>query len=138
MRLERFFTVGLLVAALLLGCGMPESTVTNQPVVTTHAPATAALPPPVAGSSASSVAAQATTGTQSTLPAEIIAFREKRDACDHFRGEEPYDAKRAAFLAAELARTCTGTDRELAALRKRFAGNAKAIAALKDYEDKIE
>ena len=98
---------------------------------------------PEAAASASAVAAvadarPAAPATQASLPADIVAFRERRDACDHFRGEDAYDAKRAAFLAAEVARTCTGSDRALADLRKHYASDARALAALKDYEDKIE
>ena len=37
-----------------------------------------------------------------------------------------------------MARTCTGTDRELADLRKHFAGDANVMAVLKNYEDRIE
>ena len=98
---------------------------------------------PEAAASASAVAAvadarPAAPATQALLSADIVAFRERRDACDHFRGEDAYDAKRAAFLAAEVARTCTGSDRALADLRKQYASDAQALAALKDYEDKIE
>ena len=75
---------------------------------------------------------------QAPLPAAIVAFRERRDACDHFRGEDAYDPKRAAFLSAEIAKACAGTDKALAELRQRHAGDARALAALKDYEDKVE
>lgn len=72
------------------------------------------------------------------LPAEVAAFRERRDECDHFRGEDPYDAERAAFLSEALTRTCTGTDAELKALRARYAGDPRVLAALADYEDEAE
>ena len=71
-------------------------------------------------------------------PADVVAFRRRRDECDHFRGEEPYDATRAAFLRAALARTCKGTDAQLAALRKRYAGNAALLRALAGYESNVE
>lgn len=83
-------------------------------------------------------AASADLGSTPKLPADILAFRAKRDDCDHFRGEEPYDAKRAAFLKAALARTCTGTDKALAALRKRYVGQPALLDVLKAYEDRIE
>ena len=95
------------------------------------AQATAAQAPPPAADAAASQAAAA-------LPPAIVAFRKQRDACDHFRGEEPYDKQRAAFLKAQLTKACKGSDRALAALRKRFAHDPEAIAALKDYEDRIE
>lgn len=72
------------------------------------------------------------------VPADVTAFRERRDECDHFRGEEPYDAERAAFLNDALARTCTGTDAELKALRTRYARNPGVLALLAGYEDEAE
>ena len=72
------------------------------------------------------------------LPPEVVAFHDKRSLCDHFRGEEAYDTDRAAFLKAELARTCTGSDQALALLRQRYAGDPKVIASLRNYEDSIE
>jgi hypothetical protein len=72
------------------------------------------------------------------LPANVVAFRQQRDTCDHFRGEEASDPKRAAFLNAEMAKYCSGTDQALADLRKRYAGETTVIEALKQYEDRIE
>ena len=72
------------------------------------------------------------------LPADVVAFRAKRDECDHFRGEEPTDQARAAFLTEAMERTCTGTDAALIDLRKRYAGNAAIVSALADYEDEVE
>ncbi len=69
---------------------------------------------------------------------EVARFIAERDACDHFRGEEPYDAARAAFLVRETRRLCTGTDRKLAALRRRFANDPAVTARLAGYEDRIE
>ena len=143
MRVERFLLACVWISGSLLGCGKPDSGPIGQPAAASSAPAVASasapvVPTPVAGSSAASVASQPASATKPPLPAEVVAFRERRDACDHFRGEDPYDAKRAAFLAAEMARTCTGTDRELADLRKRFAGDSNVMAVLKNYEDRIE
>jgi hypothetical protein len=68
----------------------------------------------------------------------VTAFRERRDECDYFRGEDPFDAKRAAFLTDALARTCTGTDAELKGLRTRYARNPRILALLAGYEDEAE
>jgi hypothetical protein len=133
----------LVVFALISGCGKSEPVASPQqpsaisppversvpPLAIASSPATAAsLPPPASGA----------TTNKPAVPADLAAFRARRDACDHFRGEDPYDAKRAAFLAAEVAKACTGTDRELADLRKRYAGDAKVMGVLERYEDKIE
>ena len=73
-----------------------------------------------------------------SLPADVVAFRAKRDECDHFRGEEPTDQARATFLTKAMERTCTGIDAALIDLRKRYAGNAAVVSALADYEDEVE
>ena len=112
-------------------------------VVAVAAPSPAALSEPAAAPAAT--AASASTGADpaaakpaAALPPAVIAFQQQRDACDHFRGEEPYDRQRAAFLKAQLAKTCQGSDKALAALRKRFARDPQASAALRDYDDRIE
>lgn len=86
------------------------------------------------GLSASSAEKTAT----SSLPADVVQFTERRSLCDHFRGEEPYDAARRRFLEENLTRYCTGTDRELAALRSKYKNNAAAMKALRSFEDNIE
>lgn len=72
------------------------------------------------------------------FPDEVTAFMVRRDGCDHFRGEAPYDAERRAYLENNIAALCTGTDAKLAALRHRYSGNPAVIAALSGYEDRIE
>ena len=72
------------------------------------------------------------------LPADAAIFIERRDACDHFRNEDPYDVRRAAELKIRLAESCTGTDKELAALRRKYAGNRRVIDRLARYEERIE
>ena len=102
-------------------------------------PAAAAAPAPaLAADAAAPVADTQASGPGVALPPAIVAFQKRRDACDHFRGEEPYDKQRAAFLKAQLAKTCKGSDRALATLRQRFATDPDALAALKGYEDRIE
>ncbi len=77
-------------------------------------------------------------GPALATPRRVAAFIAQRDLCDHFRGEEAYDKARARFLAAQMKRTCTGTDRRLKALRARYAKQPKVLAKLADYEDSIE
>jgi hypothetical protein len=75
---------------------------------------------------------------EQVLPAEVAAFVERRDQCDHFRGEESYDQQRAAELRSWLAQTCKGTDAELARLRARYAGDHGVSEKLSAYEAKVE
>lgn len=75
---------------------------------------------------------------KATLPADVRAFRTRRDACDHMRGEEAADEARAAFLEKRLARTCTGTDAALASLKRRYADRPAVMTVLSRYEERIE
>jgi hypothetical protein len=72
------------------------------------------------------------------LPAEVTAFVEQRDGCDHFRGEEPYDAERAAYLRQRTEELCQGTDAALARLRQKYGDAPQVVEQLSHYEDNIE
>jgi hypothetical protein len=75
---------------------------------------------------------------QAPLPEDVVRFIERRDACDHFRGEEAYDAKRREFLEQQTLKLCVGSDKQLAGLKKKYAGNKAVITKLNDYEAEIE
>jgi hypothetical protein len=75
---------------------------------------------------------------QGKLPRDIIQFMERRDACDHFRGEEPYDAERRKLLEDKTRQLCTGTDRKLAALKRKYKNQTKVLVKLGEYEPRIE
>ncbi len=72
------------------------------------------------------------------LPADVRAFISRRDDCDHFRGETASDATRQAQIERQLRQLCTGTDRELARLLRRYAQNAAVMTALDTYDRNIE
>lgn len=76
-------------------------------------------------------------------PPEVQAFVVDRDACDHFRGEPTEGESRAQVerlrdVQQSLEIHCAGTDRRLAALKLRYASNAKVMAMLNAYEPAIE
>jgi hypothetical protein len=50
------------------------------------------------------------------LRADVQRFAVRRDLCDHFRGEDPYDDERRRFLSRSVQRECHGTDSQLATL----------------------
>jgi hypothetical protein len=77
-------------------------------------------------------------GAQSRLPPDVIRFAERRDACDHFRGEEAYDAERRKFLEDRVRQLCTGTDGRLQALKHKYARQPKILRKLNGYETQIE
>ncbi|BAV64316.1 hypothetical protein [Sphingobium cloacae] len=82
--------------------------------------------------------ASGSTAPVAPFPQEVTNYMVERDSCDHFRGEEPYDADRRAYLAENIAELCTGTDGRLAALRMRYADDPTVLAALSGYEERIE
>lgn len=75
---------------------------------------------------------------QQTLPPDVERFVQRRDLCDHFRGEEPYDAERRAFLEKRIRKFCTGTDAKLAALKRKYKGRSDVMAKLSEYETTSE
>jgi len=75
---------------------------------------------------------------QGKLPPDVNRYVERRDNCDHFRGEEPYDAARREFLTKQLKAFCTGTDRQLEALKRKYRKNKAVLIRLQDYEVQIE
>lgn len=78
------------------------------------------------------------TSSAEAMPADVQAFMETRDECDHWRGEEPYDEDRAKEITNAINDTCKGTDRKLAGLRRKYQDQPYVMQALADYDDKIE
>lgn len=77
------------------------------------------------------------------MPEDLRAFVLGRQACDHFRGEpvegdDPEAIARRQFVADRIAETCTGTDKQLAAMKQRYADDSAFASALAGYEEQIE
>jgi hypothetical protein len=75
------------------------------------------------------------------FPVEVSAFVERRDICDHLRGEisgEPTDEEQGKELVAQLDKYCKGTDKELSTLKQRYASNQRIMDTLSTYELRIE
>lgn len=78
------------------------------------------------------------------LPHEVRVFVERRQACDHFRGEpvpEPQDdprGERRRQIETALRESCTGSDAQLAALRRKYRDDAIVVTALAGFDDDIE
>ena len=137
----RHWTVAMVAwLALAAGCDRPRSApepdTSRSPASTSASASATAVAVAVAAAPSAPVPAQA--ASTEALPPEVLTFKIQRDSCDHFRGEEGYNAERRDFLAKALARSCTGTDQALAQLRQRFSANAAVMTVLKDYEDRIE
>jgi hypothetical protein len=89
-----------------------------------------------AGETPSASAAAASSAVRSTR--DVRDFIARREQCDHFRGEEANDPKRQAMLDAKLKAFCTGTDAQLAALKKKYGANKPVQKALSRFDANIE
>lgn len=78
------------------------------------------------------------------MPTDVRSFIDQRDGCDHFRGEpwdsgnEPEVKERREFIFQNIKKLCTGTDKRLAGLRRKYRNNPEIIDRLRSYEDRIE
>ena len=72
------------------------------------------------------------------IPDDVHAFVTRRVECDHLRGEDPYNEKRAKQLDKLLVRACRGTDAELGRLRSRYRHVRSIISMLKPYDAQVE
>jgi len=72
------------------------------------------------------------------LPPDAQTFVERRDRCDHFLGEDPYDAERAALLDRAIEENCSGIDDELDALKHKYSDNAAVLDVLAAYDAPVE
>lgn len=80
------------------------------------------------------LAAAAPPAPQRPLPPDVRRFIDKRDTCEHWIGEEGYDAARQREINRNVRQSCTGVDRELDRLRRVYRRNPRVLAALKDYD----
>ena len=76
--------------------------------------------------------------SETPLPEDIASFKHRRDLCDHFRGEDPYDEERRKFLEENMRSYCTGTDKELASLKAKYKNNRRVMDILERYDEDIE
>ena len=76
--------------------------------------------------------------TEVAATEDVARFIEQREACDHFRGEEAYDAERKKYLRLRTRQLCTGTDAMLRALRLKYRAQPDVLGKLERFEDSIE
>ena len=71
---------------------------------------------------------------------ELATFLERRAACDHFRGEipDPPAEERMREVQQKQAEYCTGTDAQLALLKKRYRDDPAVMKQLAEFEPQIE
>jgi hypothetical protein len=72
------------------------------------------------------------------LPKEVSTFLEKRESCDHWRGEEGYDNERRAEIDWSICQSCPRTDSKLALLKKKYRADKASMNKLAELEPRIE
>jgi hypothetical protein len=68
------------------------------------------------------------------LPRDVQRFVDRREGCDHLRGET--DGVNA--VGREIRKLCDGTDKELVQLKRKYAGNSTIMQILNQFEIGIE
>lgn len=110
MRKATILTLVLLATACQDRAPAPEAAATEAPAVPAPAAAPVAKAPPAAKPSPAPAA-------------EVARLARRIEACEHFAGEEPYDAARAEELRKQAQANCPGNEAELARLRRQHAAD---------------
>lgn len=69
-------------------------------------------------------------GIYCQMPADVRAFLERENTCQHFAGEEAYDAARQRELEAASAEFCDGREDQFKALYQRYVADCGIRHAL--------
>jgi len=74
------------------------------------------------------------------FPGDVQRFIDRREGCDHMRGEvpEPGDTERMREVEREIMKLCKGTDEELARLRKKYIWKPSVMRRLDEYGPGIQ
>jgi hypothetical protein len=78
-----------------------------------------------------------------SVPEDVLVFVKQRKVCEHFLGE-PVDTntdeqrERRNFVADSIDINCSGTDKRLAALKRRYKNDRAAMVLLRPFEKRIE
>ncbi|WP_372362938.1 hypothetical protein ACCQ10_09700 [Xanthomonas sp. NCPPB 1325] len=67
------------------------------------------------------------------MPDEVRALVDDYDTCEHFAGEEPYDADRRHEIEVAVAQFCTPAPARLAKLMQQYRNDAHISEWLRQY-----
>lgn len=70
----------------------------------------------------------------SGIPDDVVGFIERWQTCQHWSGEEPYDAERAEEIRDRVEESCPGNNERLQQLKLRYSGRADVLTRLGDLE----
>ncbi len=79
-------------------------------------------------------------GCASPPAVDLKTYLERRQMCDHMRGEfpDPPDPERMRDIQVQVAQFCPGSDAQLAALKARYRDDPAVMAKLDALEPTIE
>lgn len=74
------------------------------------------------------------------LPSDVVRYLAQREGCEHFRGDfpDPPDKQRMKEIEREIRSLCTGIDKKLAWLKRKYARNPLVLKRLNEFEENIE
>ncbi|WP_115553634.1 hypothetical protein [Xanthomonas arboricola] len=72
------------------------------------------------------------------MPEDVRKLVEDYDTCEHFAGEEPYDADRRHEIEVAIAQFCTPAPARLAKLMQRYRNDAQVSQWLRQYATQAE
>ena len=81
------------------------------------------------------IAAHTSIAEESSWPPDVQSAIERAEACEHFRGEEPYDQERRRFLELRILQSCSGINEQLRATRELHSKNAEILKKLGEFEE---
>ncbi len=77
-------------------------------------------------------------GAGPVLPKDVRAYLERREACEHWRGEEGYDAARRREIEAAVCETCPNLLSTWVRLMRTYEARPEVREALFDQRDDRE
>ena len=83
------------------------------------------------------VAAPFVAWAEESVPRDVQAYLERRGACEHFIGEEPFDEARRRFLRLRILQTCSGINEQGQATRELHRDNPKVLKLLEAHSEPI-
>lgn len=69
----------------------------------------------------------------SNVPEEVLTFIERKNNCNYFMNEPPYDNERNKFLRENIMKFCPGTDRDLATLKSKYSSDKLVMEKLSTF-----
>lgn len=77
------------------------------------------------------------------MPSEVQKFLDRRELCDHFRGEptdgnSPQQIERRRFVNQQSGKYCRGTDAQRRSLISKYASDPQVVDKLEALEESIE